>query len=322
MLESNTVSVVASPKEDAFEQKENLSSISHSPCYRMVALDLDGTLLQRNHQMADIQANYLRELYARGFVVCIATGRPLGSALDHIAKLNIAGPIPVVCSNGARGMLCDANDNSQQELFYDPVPKDVVSRAIELGNKLGCATQYYHFDDIYCNQKTELHYEKTTLYSSITGSTVHHVEDEFESLLSQDKLPSKLLLLFDKHQCEDVCAAFTKEFKGKASLICGSSDWYMEILKSEVTKGHGLAKMCSKLNISMESCIAMGDGANDIEFLQMAGRGVAMKNGMSVLKKVADEVMIWTNDQHGVMKTLEKMDGSGLLAFDKTNRIK
>jgi Cof subfamily protein (haloacid dehalogenase superfamily) len=287
------------------------------PLYRMVALDLDGTLLQSNHTMADEQASYLRDLQRRGFTVCIATGRALPSVYEHVQKLNLPVPIPVVCSNGAIGLLCSPDLSTRQELFSDPVPLHLVQRAMRLGHQMGHATQYYFEDDIYCNQQNEMHYHLTGLYTELTGSQVHHVDDDFESLLSQGKLPSKILILFHSKHNAETFAAFTKEFENEATVVGGTYDWFVEILNPVVTKGHGLAKMCEALGIPMEQCVAMGDGDNDVEFLQMAGRGIAMNNARDVTKQVADEVMDWNNDEHGVMKTLQRLEQQGLLHLDK-----
>jgi Cof subfamily protein (haloacid dehalogenase superfamily) len=313
-MNDTNISIVAC-KEDV-PSKENPVTAAVTDLYRMVALDLDGTLLGSDHQMADEQAKYLRDLHSRGLIVCIATGRSLISVYEHVKKLNIPVPIPVVSSNGAHGILCDSNEPIQKkELFFDPVPEDVVRRSIRLGNELGYATQYYHGDDIYTNQKTDRHWELTTLYSKLTGSVINHVEDAFESLLSEGKMPSKLLMLFDEKHIEEAKSAFGKEFGSEATIVCGAFDWFVEVLNPFVTKGHGLKKMCAKIGIPLEQCVAMGDGSNDLEFLQMAGKGIAMKNGKDGAKKAADEVMEWTNDQHGVMKTLQNMERKGLLCF-------
>jgi Cof subfamily protein (haloacid dehalogenase superfamily) len=309
----NNTSISIVPCKENVPSKENPVT-ADSSSYRMVALDLDGTLLGSDHQMADEQATYLRDLHSRGFTVCVATGRSLPSVYEHVKKMNIPVPIPVVCSNGARGLLCDSNE-SIQELFFDPVPEDVVMRSIRLGTELGYATQYYFENDIYTNQKTDRHWELTALYSKLTGSVINHVEDAFESLLSEGKLPSKLLILFDEKHIEEAKSAFGKEFGSEANIMCGAFDWFVEVLNPNVTKGHGLEKMCAKLGIPLEQVVAMGDGNNDLEFLQMAGKGIAMKNGKDAVKKAADEVMEWTNEQLGVMKTLKNMDRKGLLCF-------
>ena len=63
----------------------------------------------------------------------------------------------------------------------------------------------------------------------------------------------------------------------------------------------------------MNDVIAIGDGTNDIEFLQMSGLGIAMKNAHESLTKVASYTTEWTNDEHGVIKTLEVLKMKGEL---------
>ena len=297
-------------------QSKCLTNAAENPSYRMVALDLDGTTLQSNHQLSDEQAKYLRDLHNKGFVVCIATGRAAPSVYEHIQKLNFPRSIPVVCSNGARGLLC-RTDNTKEELFHNPVPETIVRRAIRLGKQFGYATQYYCEEHIFANHTNDTHYHITGKYTELTGSQVCHVDDDFESLLSQGQLPSKLLIIFEDRHLKDAVHVYKAEFGSEATIVCGTYDWFLEILHPEVTKGHGLQRMCSSLNIPMEECIAIGDGSNDVEFLQMSGLGIAMKNANDLAKKHADEVMEWTNDQNGVMKTLERLESQGLLSFDE-----
>ena len=72
--------------------------------YCFVALDLDGTLLDNNHQVTDESAEYLRYLQSRGFQVAIATGRSFSGVRDAVKKLNF-DQIPVVCANGSMGIM-------------------------------------------------------------------------------------------------------------------------------------------------------------------------------------------------------------------------
>ena len=82
-----------------------------------------------------------------------------------------------------------------------------------------------------------------------------------------------------------------------AHTIRGNLGFFMEVLHPDVCKGHGLSKLCELLKIPIQQCIAFGDGDNDKEFIQMAGRGIVMKNGRDVTKAVADEVLELTNDE-------------------------
>lgn len=71
--------------------------------------------------------------------------------------------------------------------------------------------------------------------------------------------------------------------------------------------------MCRHLEIPLDQCLAFGDGRNDLGFLQAAGKGIAMKNAADCLKKVANEVIEFTNNEEGVRLTLQEMEGKGLL---------
>jgi len=336
----------------------------------MVALDLDGTLLQSNHQLAETQAAYLRSLSKSGFRICIATGRAAPSVYNIVKKLALPDPIPVICSNGARGFFLSYNDNTttttttttttsshpkqQTELFYTPLSREAVVQTIQLATKLGYFVQYYIDDGIYANPLTESHRQMINEYEILTDSCVEIVDDDFDRFLQHDDddtklLPSKLLVRCEKDEFATCHPSFVKLLYPTTSTTDGDGndnscadntnatttttdrnrklahivaayntdlDWFLEILHPEVNKGHGLRTMCQKLEISMSDVIAIGDGTNDIEFLQLSGLGIAMQNAHESLKQVASYTMEWTNDEHGVMKTLKSHQQKGSLCCD------
>lgn len=297
------------------EKKEE--ELKKNDVYRMVALDLDGTLLSSSREVSTLQANYLKELSDRGFIVCIATGRAATGVYQHVKKLNI-DPIPVVCSNGARGFHCSNISSSSlvtNELFYNPVPRNVVLHTIELCKQNGYAIQYYYGDEIYTNAKTDEHRKLVEMYMGYTGVTIDHLEDDFKDLLENDQLPSKLLVIYEPEYSQSAMDVVSDELGNRATVIKGYCDWFLEILSPNVTKGHGLINMCERLNIPMEQCIAIGDGCNDIEFLKYSGLGICMKNGEDELKEIADLVLDYNNDQDAIMKVLQDLDRKGELQF-------
>lgn len=294
--------------------------------FRMVALDLDGTLLSDDHQIAKEQIEYLRSLHMRGFVVCFATGRAAPSVYEHVRKLNLPVPIPVVCSNGACGFEMDAasslhhhhhNEQVQpKELFCHPVSIDTVNATLFLARKNGFGVQYYHKDLILVNSNAKEHATIVQQYSKLTGSTVTYVSDDFQSLLSQGNLPSKLLVLFPEYQKGHATQVYSTQLSSDlATIVPGVFDWYLEVLSPQVNKGYGLTELCRYLDIPLSQCIAIGDGSNDLEFLQLAGLGIAMKNAKESVKKHADLTIEWTNVEHGVMKVLQHLEQEGRLAL-------
>jgi len=224
-------------------------------------------------------------------------------------------------------------NRNQEEVFYTPVTGDVVRKTIQLAKKMGYCTQYYLDDGIYANPITSSHHRLLQVYKDITRSDIVVVEDDFELLINGSNddtpghrhgLPSKLLVRFEQEEFEKAHEAFLKMFcpdgpdspSRLATIIPGfipAADWFLEILHPDVNKGQGLINMCKALKVPIEQTVAMGDGTNDIEFLKLAGLGIAMKNAHPSLKSVADYTMEWTNDQHGVTKTIKSLRAEGRL---------
>mmetsp|Transcript_30569 Transcript_30569/g.46911 ORF Transcript_30569/g.46911 Transcript_30569/m.46911 type:complete len:347 (+) Transcript_30569:150-1190(+) len=323
------------------EQQTNKSLVSSAQPtkFRMIALDLDGTLLHSNHKISEKSVEYLRDLQARGMLVLLATGRAPCTMYEHVLHLNLPYEhgMPVVTSNGALGLYvkpvaansdCEVSpvynpkDVSEgvtiQELFYEPVPHDVTMRSIALANRLGHVCQFYWENDIYANPSAKHQYELTQAYKDLTGSQTIYVNDDFAELMSSSSssgpvLPSKFLVMCDKSDQDDMVDAFNEEFGDEATIVRGSYGWFLEVLHKDVCKGNGLQRLCQHVDIPIEQCIAFGDGDNDLEFIEMAGWGVAMKNARDCIMKVSDEVAAYTNNEDGVIRTLQRMEEEGLL---------
>eukprot|EP00591_Stephanopyxis_turris_P003848 CAMPEP_0195530724 /NCGR_PEP_ID=MMETSP0794_2-20130614/33747_1 /TAXON_ID=515487 /ORGANISM="Stephanopyxis turris, Strain CCMP 815" /LENGTH=333 /DNA_ID=CAMNT_0040662295 /DNA_START=24 /DNA_END=1025 /DNA_ORIENTATION=+ len=290
--------------------------------YRMVALDLDGTLLGSDHQISDTSKDYLTYLHSKGFVVSFATGRGASCTFDHVSRLNFDFPrsslgLPVVCSNGAQGLHI-SNDLVKTELFYEPVPNEVTLKVIKFALNLGHVTQYYHENDIYVHTNNETHVNLTNRYSQLTGSKQVFCCEKYDLALSKG-LPSKLLILCGEDNVDSVVRAVKENVGGDAHVLRGSPAFFVEVLHKNVCKGNGLRNMSKSLGIDMSEIIAFGDGDNDVEFIQYAGHGIAMKNARDTLKKVADEECEWTNAENGVVLKLKQMEKEGLLYFPNEN---
>lgn len=302
----------------------------------MVALDLDGTLLGPDHRISDASAAYLRSLHERGFTVAIATGRSAPATAEVVRRLDLNFPpsssdgLPVVCVNGAKGIRVSKKKHATSEenetrlddhflttqLFHYPVPPDLTRKTLALAKEMGCAVNYYVGHDLYAQAADGSQRRATERYAALTGVEYRYCEDDYREAASRGP-PSKLLMLCEEEDVDETHARVLEELGDDATIIRGSPPFFVEILRKGVCKGRGLEDMCELLGIGLEECIAFGDGDNDREFLQVAGLGYAMKNARNSVKAVADEVTEWTNAEDSVIRTLQKLEGEGLLELDE-----
>lgn len=208
-----------------------------------------------------------------------------------------------------------------EELFHTPLDMSLTQKTLALAHSLGCVTNYYQDHHIYAVIRNHDHLEFTQRYANLTGShelyrylNPSNNYQENESLYTKENWfgyqeavnqgpPSKLLIVCSTESVDEITNLVNKELncegdnKKSANVVRGTPPFFVEILSPDVHKGHGLKQLCQEIGVSLEEVIAFGDGDNDIEFLQLAGWGVAMKNARDTLKAVADEISEWTNDE-------------------------
>ncbi len=107
--------------------------------YSFVALDLDGTTLNDDHEFSSSTVEILRKLDSLGVTICFATGRSTKNVEQYILQLDLDQNIPVVCFNGSYGF--QRLGSTMSPIFEDPLPAAVTSRIISFGQECGCVCQ-------------------------------------------------------------------------------------------------------------------------------------------------------------------------------------
>jgi hydroxymethylpyrimidine pyrophosphatase-like HAD family hydrolase len=122
--------------------------LAATPCkaYRMVALDMDGTLLNAAHALSPASKSVLRELSAAGVTVSLCSGRSHVAMAEVIQQLDLP-ELPAVCFNGARGMSY-ARGEAPRQLFVQPLGDEAADAVLGLAAKQGVLAQYYVGDDV------------------------------------------------------------------------------------------------------------------------------------------------------------------------------
>lgn len=259
--------------------------------YKLVAIDLDGTLLRGNHKISEYSKEILRRIDKLGVKVVIATGRSYSSARHKITDLNLDQP--VVCYNGA--MI--RNGKNHEIIEHSSLDPAISRKLIEISRR-----EDIHFHGFY---NGEFLHEKVTesskLYQDTSGldGQVVNFDEYFDHEYTKGMFIAdhEILLPIEKEVREmfldKIYMAFSKPF-------------FLEVMDVSASKANALDRIIKKEGIKREEVIAFGDGLNDAEMLKFAGKAIIMKNGVDSLKSLYENSK-YTNDEDGVAKYLEKL---------------
>lgn len=268
--------------------------------YKLIATDMDGTLLNSQNKITDRNKEAILEALEAGVKVILCTGRIFTSALYYAKSLEL--DTPIIACNGAY-----IGEQDKSKIIYEePISLQTFRKIVEIAEE---EKMYYHF------------YDDSTFYARELNDTIMNYMNWNKERDEMDRIDIRIaenpLDAIEKENSKVYKIVFVdenrrklKNFRKKISTIEGIevvSSWWsnIEIMNEGVSKGKALNKLCEMLNISMDEVIAIGDNENDIPMLKTAGLGVAMKNGEEEAKEAADYIAD-TNDESGVGKIIEK----------------
>ena len=262
---------------------------------KIVASDLDGTLLAPNHQLSDFTKLTLKKLHEQGYTFIFATGR---HHVDVAGIRQIAGiPAYMITSNGAR-----VHDQNDQLMYSQNVPQELVQPVIDIVRQdPNIFIHMYQNEDWLLDREDEM----LAKFHSESGFSYKRFE--------ADNAPSDgIAKVFFTHPEQDHEHLVTfeqklKEVFGDKLNIAFSTPWCLEVMAAEVSKGHALDAVAKSLNLTLDNCVAFGDGMNDAEMLAMAGKGLIMGTSHEkVMQALPDNEVIGSNADDAVAHYLEK----------------
>ncbi len=259
--------------------------------YRLIAMDLDDTLLTDDLTVSDRTIDAMKKAISQGVHLTIATGRMFASA-QRIAK-QVGLNVPIITYQGSliRNLL------DEEVLYERSVPAEEVRKLYEYTREHGLHLQTYIDDKLYSFDDGD----KLAAYAKLSGIP-YIVEPDF------DRLPpgnhTKLIIIDDPARL-DALFPILRDHMGEEVHMTKSKANFLEFLHREGTKGHALRFLAEHYGFSMEETIAMGDAWNDREMIEAAGLGVAMANAVPALREIADYVTLGNNED-GVAHVLEK----------------
>ena len=261
---------------------------------RLIALDIDGTLLDDDKKIPPENLKALREARDAGIQVAISSGRMIPS-IEPVEE-QLAIDTVIICYNG--GKIVGSRAQGRPVIQHRPVPADVAEHFIEFATGNGYLLNFYHEDRLYADAASAVR-RLMDIYSGRTGSRYHLVDLAGYRGLE----PTKMILLADPEERDRFYQRFAAEFDGRAS-ISRSDPEYLEIMAPGVTKGSALPALAAHFGFTTEEILAVGDADNDNEMLEVAGIGVAVANARRSTRERADAVTQRTNNEGGLAEAV------------------
>ena len=290
---------------------------------KLIASDMDGTLLNHNHKIPKENVKLINFAKNQGIEFVVATGRAYYEALPALNEENIN--CDVISFNG--GIVYDKNGNI---ISITPMlPKDLYY-TIEILKSFDISYQLYTKNTIYTKSiETDINAYIDLIRSNGYDPDVEHLRAEAQQKLDvgyitevenielylneKENPPIKIIAISNDISKLENAAKLLSENKSISVTSSGANN--IEIMHKNATKGEALKEIAKIYGINLENAVAIGDNLNDQAMLDIVGYSVAMKNGNTILKEQAKYVTEKTNSEGGVADTIFKL-------IEENNEIK
>ncbi|NMA60932.1 MAG: HAD family phosphatase [Firmicutes bacterium] len=269
--------------------------------YRLVALDIDGTILTTEEELTPRTRRAIMRVRERGVPVVLATGRRLIRTLPWAQALGLTQPL--IVHNGA--------------VIYDQASGKILNQE-EIDLKVAHSIQ----------QELETRFLNYVIYTGESAGeevlapsgTWQEPENlllrylgenaEFVDKVHLQVAPVRISIVDRPQKVDPFYEVLTENYGDQVNAMLFGAErdkWRgIEIIPHNCSKGTGLAYLAESLKIPQASVVAIGDNVNDLEMILWAGLGVAMENGSPELKAQAKQIAP-SNDRDGVAEVLEEL---------------
>ena len=262
--------------------------------YRLLALNIDGTLLQSNGKLHRSTKEAIEYVMQKDIYVTLVTSRSFPSAKKVAKALKI--PSLLVTHRGA--YIASSTDKS---VLVKRIPEEITYEIIRFLEGFSCQIRIVHERFSLIN-KTKLTHNMLgkTVYSSSDPIFYSHqfVESLSETLAYEQVAPPKIEVYFEnKEELKDALGALERMFDEVDLEVL--NQLRMDIVPAGVSKSAGLLYLADHLGIARTEMVVIGDELDDLSMIEVAGLGVAMGNAPNEVKQAADWITR-SNNENGV----------------------
>lgn len=258
--------------------------------YKLIAVDMDGTLLNDNKEITKPTLFAIHELIKKGYIFCISTGRPYYGVKPYCDLIN--GDIPLIIYNGAVVRF----SQSQKEVFSCNLSCKQSSDILNIINKFDGTYIFWSNEKLYVNKIND----HTLKYFGI--SKMEPIVIDKDTIIPHGNI-TKIIWFDENKKLIEYQNTVLKDLKDVNFFT--SQPTFLEFVSNGISKAKALEMIGKFFKIDKQEMIAVGDGCNDIAMIEYAGLGVAMDNSEDLVKKSA-KYITKSNEEDGVLEVINK----------------
>ncbi|WP_314816229.1 Cof-type HAD-IIB family hydrolase [Aggregatibacter segnis] len=290
ILNDNKVLSDKGKKELARLLKFAETALAPSSPYKAVFSDIDGTLLNSQHQITPKTEEAIKNVLKQGIPFIPVSARPPYAITPYTEQLGAQHGM--ICYSGA--LILDKNLTALYSVIL--APQDLQKLNTLLADFTHLSISYYAGLDWFCN---DVNNDWIKQESEITGLSAKLLQGNLTDV-------HKILIMGSAEEIQRVEPVLKQALPHLS--IHRSKDEYLEIMNPAATKAKAIQFMAQHLGINAKQVIAFGDNFNDLDMLQYAGLSIAMGNAPDAIKQVAKEVTA-TNNEDGIALVLNRVFG-------------
>lgn len=264
--------------------------------YKMLVLDVDGTLLNDNKEISKRTLATLRKVQQMGVRIMLASGRPTYGLLPLAKELELGTYNGYVLSyNGGQVI----NASNGEVIFERRINPELIPYLEKKANKNGFGILTYDGDTIVTNMPDNPHIQAE---AALNGMKINYQEN---FSIAIDYSPCKCMLVSDD---EKALIGLEEHWKRRLDGVLDvfrSEPFFLEVVGCRVDKANTLGAVMEMQGIKPDEIVVFGDGVADVTMLQLAELGIAMGNAPDSVKRCADYVTL-SNNEDGVAVAVEK----------------
>lgn len=267
---------------------------------RMIAFDLDGTLLTTDKRLTDETRRTLEQAAKRGILLVPATGRPLTGMPAEV--LGIAGVRYAITANGARVVSAEDGKILREKL----ISVEKARKVLDIYGEYDTLREIYYDGQGYmeARQMEQLdHYVPDPNMAKYMRNTRKCVPDLMEKFRQENRAMDKVQAVFACAGEKEQAFRRIREMEGVEAT--GALSYNIEVTAGGINKGEALLWLAGELRIDREEILAFGDGANDADMIRAAGIGAAMEVSVPEVRAAAD-ILAGSNDEDGVARAIQR----------------